>query len=407
MFAVLVTWLWSVIIFFAFGLLFVRIFRIGKESLNFVDIFFLGFCFTGTVLATISLWVPLNIWVLLFASFFSLFYLVYNYKKRRLSLLTDTLQKLKSLPLLYKIIIGFFLFVTALYSVLPPLNYDTGLYHWQAMLWTESYPVIPGLANLHGRFGFNSNGLLLHTVFSGEDIFGSRVFGLNSLLLSVLFIWLVFKIRQSGLISQIALILFIFIVLRYYDVDLASPVTDFFPNIIISYLLLRAILDYRSLTTVPLLYWTLPLFCVTLKLSMVPFILFSLIVFVWLIKSKQYKTILVACLIGCVIFIPWLIRNVLLTGYLVYPYASIDLFNFDWKVPVSSARLENLSIRAWARVLDPDYEKIINLPFVEWGKLWLIRYCERSKLVILSFGLGVVSRVVIVCSLSTKRIQSN
>jgi hypothetical protein len=129
---------------------------------------------------------------------------------------------------------------------------------------------------------------------------------------------------------------------------------------------------------------------------MTPFILFSLIAFVWLIKSKQYKTILVACLIGCVIFIPWLIRNVLLTGYLVYPYASIDLFNFDWKVPVSFARLENLSIRAWARVLDPDFEKIINLPFVEWGELWLVRCYKRSKIVLLILSFAVASPLVII-----------
>ncbi|MBK5721203.1 hypothetical protein JGH11_10010 [Dysgonomonas sp. Marseille-P4677] len=31
--------------------------------------------------------------------------------------------------------------------------------------------------------------------------------------------------------------------------------------------------------------------------------------------------------------IPWLIRNVILSGYLVYPIYQIDLFSFDWKLP--------------------------------------------------------------------------
>lgn len=33
---------------------------------------------------------------------------------------------------------------------------DTGLYHFQAVQWIAEEPVVAGLANLHGRFGFNS-----------------------------------------------------------------------------------------------------------------------------------------------------------------------------------------------------------------------------------------------------------
>ena len=34
---------------------------------------------------------------------------------------------------------------------------DTGNYHLPAALWARAYPVVPGLANLHGRLGFNSS----------------------------------------------------------------------------------------------------------------------------------------------------------------------------------------------------------------------------------------------------------
>ena len=37
-----------------------------------------------------------------------------------------------------------------------PTNYDTGLYHLGAISYAQDHPVIPGLANLHERFGFNS-----------------------------------------------------------------------------------------------------------------------------------------------------------------------------------------------------------------------------------------------------------
>src|SRR5690242_7657843 len=35
--------------------------------------------------------------------------------------------------------------------------YDTGLYGWQAVRWIQAYPVVPGLANVHGRFGLDSS----------------------------------------------------------------------------------------------------------------------------------------------------------------------------------------------------------------------------------------------------------
>lgn len=38
-----------------------------------------------------------------------------------------------------------------------PLNYDAGLYHLGAIAYAHDYGTIPGLANLHDRFGFNSS----------------------------------------------------------------------------------------------------------------------------------------------------------------------------------------------------------------------------------------------------------
>jgi hypothetical protein len=406
MLAILVTWIISLSLFFAIGHLFIRLLNLHeKNAYNFADIFFFGFSFTGTILAILSIWIPLTVYVLLFLFLFSISYLIYSYKKKQLSLLTDTWLKIKSLPILYKVAIVFFIFVMLLYTALPPLNYDTALYHWQSMMWAETYPVVPGLANLHDRFGFNSNVLLLHSVFSFQDIWGFRIIGLNSLLLTVLFVWIIFKIRESKLIPRLALIGFIFVFLRYYDVDIASPVTDLITNIVISYLLLRAILDYHSLMDSPLVYWVLPIFCLTLKLSVAPFCLFSLIVFICLIKSKQYKSLFIGVIIGCILLIPWFVRNVIVSGYLIFPYATIDLFNVDWKVPAASAEKVQIIIRSWARLLDPDFDKVMSLPFAVWGKYWLLRNYELSKIVILVLGLAVLSPLVILFTQWKKLIK--
>jgi hypothetical protein len=38
----------------------------------------------------------------------------------------------------------------------PVINHDMGLYHLQTIKWFVQEPLVPGLANLHDRFGFNS-----------------------------------------------------------------------------------------------------------------------------------------------------------------------------------------------------------------------------------------------------------
>lgn len=54
-----------------------------------------------------------------------------------------------------------------------------------------------------------------------------------------------------------------------------------------------------------------------------------------LIRSKEWKKIGIYLLCGCVVLAPWLVRNVLISGWLIYPFAAIDLFSVDWKIPAS------------------------------------------------------------------------
>ena len=49
------------------------------------------------------------------------------------------------------------LIVYAGWALGQPSNYDTGLYHIGAINYARDFPLIPGLVNLHERFGFNSS----------------------------------------------------------------------------------------------------------------------------------------------------------------------------------------------------------------------------------------------------------
>ena len=58
-------------------------------------------------------------------------------------------------------------FVVILYATSSSVkNPDTGIYHAQAIRWIESYPAIPGLANIHQRLGYNSSWIMVNAIFS-------------------------------------------------------------------------------------------------------------------------------------------------------------------------------------------------------------------------------------------------
>lgn len=66
-----------------------------------------------------------------------------------------------------RIAFGLFLLLSlAIRSAGPCEHYDTGLYGANTVRWFTTYSIVPGLANLHGRFGFNSSLFLLVAAFN-------------------------------------------------------------------------------------------------------------------------------------------------------------------------------------------------------------------------------------------------
>ena len=68
-------------------------------------------------------------------------------------------------------------------AMLPPLSYDSGLYHLNKIRWINSYPVIPGLGNLHGRLAFNQSFFTYAAALNFHPYFGHGRAVANSFLL--------------------------------------------------------------------------------------------------------------------------------------------------------------------------------------------------------------------------------
>jgi hypothetical protein len=59
-----------------------------------------------------------------------------------------------------------------------------------------------------------------------------------------------------------------------------------------------------------------------------------------------------------------------MTGWLLYPFPSLDLFSFDWKVPLESVIGEKEAVTGWARNPGVNYVKAANMVFIDWFPIW-------------------------------------
>lgn len=350
-----------------------------SKRYSFFDIFWLGLSFLSAVIISLSLFLPINIYVLGCISFFAFLYTIFNRNCHKIY--RDFFSKVTKIPIPSLIIVGLTTFFTLIISSAPASSYDMGLYHLQSMIWSEQYNAVPGLANLHGRLAFNSSSLLLSTLFSFHPKYFPVIFPLNGLCMYILTMFLLYKVVMiKDLIKQTVIIVSIFFMLFFFMKELSSSNTDILPSVITVYLIYRFLMNEDKGSE--LIYLVLPLFCCTLKLSSLPIVVFSLLALFFCIKEKEWRKIIFLLIISGVIIIPWLARYAILSGYLIYPFSKIDILNVDWKVPRAEVIREEQVTYAWARIPHRPYSEVLNMPLADWLPVWFKAKANTIKYLI-------------------------
>lgn len=318
-----------------------------NEGYNLLDKLLLGLCSLTIPLSIWSLWLSSNQYFLFIAFLFALCYWIFFHK--RVKLLIKGISSLTKTHFSAFECLIFFLFILfSLYFFSWQQDvYDSAFYHYQNIRWNEEYAVVPGLANLDDRFGFNSNYFLLSAIFTFRFVLLEAIYPLQGLIVTGIGFWILYELFISKYELKRVLLLISYILLFGVSVYfLGNTSTDIIPNFIIFYLIAKIILCPDILKTKYLLLFLLPVFLVTCKISIFPIGLVTIYLLYFLIKDNKYKIITFLCLVSFAILVPWLIRNVIISGYLVFPFYQIDLFSFDWKVPQEVAVKEKEYI--WA-----------------------------------------------------------
>ena len=253
---------------------------------------------------------------------------------------------------------------------------DTGIYHAQAIRWYEEYGLVKGLGNLQLHFAYNSAYLGYAAAFSMKWLLGRSLHGTNGFLQAVLCIWAVnglrgFKRRKNNLTDAMRAGVLIYALVNAEYI--MSPATDFGTMYLILYVIVRwaelaggekegAGVDDYALLCVSAVS------AATFKLSAGLLVLLTCYPAWVLIRGKDRKRILVYLISGIAVLAPYLIRNVLISGWLLYPFPALDLFQVDWKIPTSYVEIDSAQIKVWGRCLFD--VSLIDLPVRQWAPVW-------------------------------------
>lgn len=273
---------------------------------------------------------------------------------------------------------------------------DTHIYHAQNIRLYEEYGLIKGMANLQLHYGYNSLYLAFCAVMSLSWLLPWSLHTTTGFVEVILCLYALhhlkcFKERKSHLEDAGCVA-----VLLYALVNVTgsmSPATDYptmFLSIYMAAVWLRAI-EEKAHYSVYALLSVFGVFLGTMKLSAIAMAFVVVYPAFFLLKEKKWKEIGLYIGLGVFVLAPYLIRNVLLSGWLIYPFEAIDLFDVAWKVPLEYLLVDAYQIKVWGRCL---YDvNLIDMPVAEWFPIWWGAQERYSRMLLGANVLGIILAV--------------
>ena len=375
MLSVLLDWLIIAITSYTVGYGFLRLMSIciGREvsagkNANVLRLL-IGFMLTNVYAEIWSIFLPVNMWAVYILVFITL---VIAYMCKQDMAETVNISKTPKPAVIASVAV---IILMAYGSSRGYMHYDTTLYHASAIRWIEEYGVVPGLANLQSRYGYNSAEFAHNALYSFKWYTGRSLHCTTGFLAMVSAHLLYDKELFTGR-RTIQSVDFVRIGLLYYlgvlFAQMVSPASDYVANLLIFDILILMLGRVKD-RTLPadhyVLISLLAIYGITVKVSLAPMVLICLIPFVYYIIKKDVRSILFCIVSGLVIAMPYFIRGYILSGWILYPSTLIKLGNPDWQVPIGEAQYDAKEISMWGRGIT-DATKWSEVTLTNWIPSW-------------------------------------
>lgn len=322
-----------------------------------------------------------------YAQFFSLFYkvgmlaniilvilcfLIYLSCKEKIK--NTSKEWMRDTSAAQKIILIFLVLVWSYFTSRGYIHYDSDLYHAQSIRWMEEYGIVPGLGNLHERFAYNSSFFALSALYSLKFLLGYSMHAMSGFVALILSIACL-PIMKSWKRKFFSLADFARVGAIYYLTtitnEVVSPASDYASMCIVFYIVIKWLdaleKDVKEIVPYALLC-VVGVYALTLKLTAGLILILLIKPAYQLIKEKRVKEILIYLGLGLGVAAPWMVRTIIISGWLLYPFTALDLFNFDWEMDGHMIDLDAMQIKVWGRAL---YNvTLIDVPLIGWFPNW-------------------------------------
>jgi hypothetical protein len=281
------------------------------------------------------------------------------------------------------------LIIGAVFSIMiRPGTGDIADYHLQAIKWAENYPNIIGLGNFNRPLANNNWWFNLQAFFGFSWLGVNSVYVGNALFFIAVFAWLYLSETISTAHAWMRFIFASFVILSLKTAFIGAVTSDFIVTLMIYLLLDLSVLGLNRkengkeylLLMVLFICWI-----VTVKTTAIVFFMLPLLGLTQLFIKKQYSFLTRCVVLGLVFIIPWLIGNVIICGYLLYPFNQLDFFAVDWKVPASFFEYDKIVLNSWAKVPNQDVYVTKMMPISDWLPMWFARLDILNKLLVIGF----------------------
>ncbi len=279
-------------------------------------------------------------------------------------------------------------------AMMAPTAYDSGLYHFPAIRWINSYAIVPGLGNLHGRLAFNqaffpyAAALNFYPFFNnGRSIANSFLILLTTLTFIEMLIPIIKRPRLALQLSPMQWLppLLGLPILAFWSlssVGVASPSLDLPSSLLQLVIFVQFV---RSLDTfakkrtiapnIPLFLSILIATAITVKLSNLVFgavVMVLLFIGVFTISENKLQEAMRLLLPAGLIVLLFCVRGIVLSGAPLYP-STIGYIQTEWSVPVDKVIDEANKVYYWARQPNTHWSNVIG----RWD--WIVPWMERVQ----------------------------
>lgn len=339
MLLILLSWIYIFFTTLNFGILFKKI--IGIKDCHSVIHHVLGLFFYTIFTSIAAFFIRINLAFYLVVLVLNLIIFFTN-RTTFISNIKSFSNSIKKLRPFYKIVFVSLFIITLAQSATKPYLLDNESYYIQTIKWINEFGYVKGLANLHIFFAQNS---AWHTLQAGFNFsFISSFFNdLNGYFFVLISLLAIEKINnyKSNLDFQSLGFGLILLFTLFFMQFINAPSPDLFVFTLTPYVFYLFIINFKTIESATFkLILSFVLFLCFVKVTSAILVVLILILFLKNFQSLK-KHWINYTLLCSVVFIVFISKNIVISGYILFPIDAIDFFNFDWKQPKSLVEFYN------------------------------------------------------------------